>query len=515
MKNTQLCKSFKRNMIKRCYPGNPGNPIPTIIQRVLPKLSSTTAVVLYNPQITRNLLYFNSVSYCKPFKFNNPYEYQHHDNILLCKDGSIISYKPSSETFWDVINRNLTNTIKIAKTSLNTVLLPKQEKKIYSGLINLPPEYFTKGPQFKNEFDKVGILLYLKTLYVFGKYKITHDIALFENIDKIFPSISELYEGMQYYHKWTDISMVLLQHILRTFFLDKKFPIELFDKYMEGDVDFSQYKEGDILLLIECFVAKNTLKDLIKRFSITAVNHEIPEEQRAGYSKQICKEMTGQENADFLGTQCLFMNNMEIILINHYKDVKTYESGALKGRLSMCPNLYSNIQEIREYITKYYTAIKTYLDKNHIKDPQHPIYKLYIKLETQKKSILNQISLMLYNKKYYTILEQKDRLEIKKILDNFQRLLRETMADPQISDKINLGISMDPGIADDFIDFVKRKLQINFEQIVANKQMEYDLFNIFFDKNAHREMLRKLAENLSPEMQSTVRKAIEYFDIPS
>ena len=198
------------------------------------------------------------------------------------------------------------------------------------------------------------MLNYHQILYTLGENQINNDEALFKNLDKFFSSISELYRNMTYCDKWVDMTGPIRQHILVSLFSDKTFSRNFFENYMEGKVDFSQYKEGNILLAIECFIGKNTLEsdspldDLLNNMSFAAINHETPEEQRCDYSKKQCKELTGQENADFQGKRAIAHKNGDISLETyHYKDVKTFDSGMLKGRLAIKYDLYSVLDSRR------------------------------------------------------------------------------------------------------------------------------------------------------------------------
>lgn len=300
---------------------------------------------------------------------------------------------------------------------------------------------------------------------------------------------------------------------LRALFLDKIFQKELFDKYMEGTVDFAQYPKGDILL-IESFIGKNTLKDLLNKISFTAINHETYEEQRADYSKKVCNQLTGQDNADFHGKRAVVSNNGEISLeTQHFKDAKTYESGILKGRLAIRYDLYSNAQNTKEQLTKIITSIQLCIKNSNIsKNAKQTLTNLYKKLEEKRVEIFEELKNMNKDLITKTIINPQHHDIIKEHFDEIYDMIRKAILNPEISKHINLGISFDPRTDTAFIEFSKIQLQINYEQFFTSKEIQETLYHNVFDKEKHRQLLENLITYFPEEIQFSAQKAIEYID---
>src|SRR3978361_431134 len=397
------------------------------------------------------------------------------------------------------------------------ILVP--DSKDISGLLDIPQEWYIQhkeGPEELNpEAKKAILIVYYKILYNLGYHNIRSDKHLVKVSEKFVRSCYFIFQEL----KIPGISaryMSMLQHVLVTLFLNKKIPLDLLRQLTDNKADFNFYKTGNILLLVETLVLKNTFKFLLDKISFTAIDHTYSFEKIDIFKRNDSMELTGQQNSDWHGS-IGYISKDSIEMDTFYNDVKMYPSNAFSGRINLQPGLASNKKLFREYITRYQTSFnKLMIDliNNKIVLPtNHPIYGLNKNIQREVNNILPQISDMQADKRHHNFLKSKDKKAAFVLLERFNAILIEGLLNPKVRSLTNISISNDVEMDNEFSFFYYQNLERNFSSIDYLNKFDYKiLFSSNFYRLDHRKQLKMLLEIFPPEVKLRILESLKYID---
>jgi hypothetical protein len=302
------------------------------------------------------------------------------------------------------------------------------------------------------------------------------------------------------------------------------------------NLHLDHYIKGNALLAIECFVLSQTTKG--SSYSFVMVNPEVPTQKKLPFTIEQSQLATGQPNCDAFGISADF--NPEFALTYMYADVKMQFAGISNGRHSFKPELYSNHTSLKEYLTTIQTAIEQVLKKRsheiivQYKDTtgilrdkilpsiekNHPINRLFIDVKAHCKTMHEKVKDYVKDSKTKSFINKDDIEEIKRSVQTLHDIIHKYMADKQISEILNIGLSADYGIDEFFIqvyfESLKSNLECNTTKISEIKSNI--LLSSTFEKGAYWEEVYKMVVFFPKEYFESFeefKKALITLNIPS
>jgi len=293
-----------------------------------------------------------------------------------------------------------------------------------------------------------------------------------------------------------------VQHMLNILCHKYSIDVNTFKKLelIPADYDFSHYSEIPTSLLLEYFIFKSTIKDMLieKPINVRFIAHNNPilDEAPDLFKTIESLEQTSQSHSDVI-LYAFISDSDGIRLIKFYRDMKADYRGTNKGHLTLKPYLSTNLKIARDYMHNYITSLTQ-------KISEYPKYKDI---------------LMRDSKRLQDCIDDMDNkiLSLKDSILKFNQILLDISLKP-LYQKLNIKFTIAADVdTDDF--FIKNILPT----IQANLEVYYHMFDldIFFPKNnqinfhEYKKKILFLIDNVFPEdlrsiMRTNFHKFIEY-----